>query len=1174
MKQHYALTQPRRVLALVAGLWLLLATAARAQAPANDDPCGAVTLTPQGNLCLTPTVSTNTGATTTVPNGYTNPGNNGQLNGCGQATSPKDVWFKFTTAASGLASFGATLTVSGNAAGLLRLYAAPSCAGPFASIGCSGGTTNNSVAARLITGALTPNTTYYVQVAGYGSTDVQGPFTICLTDGVGAPECRPVSNISITYPAGLQPGQGVISFTPGANNVPPYTVTIAGNGLAPRYFNTTTSSVTVDGLVAGGSQTATVSSACSFGGSASVGYALNVPARNRSVCDATPLGVNPTCVPTGGNLFNSSSSGRTGCGQSSQVDYKCQWFKFTTAASGPASTQASVTLSSNTGANELQVWSGNPCPGNNLNALTLLGCATHGSPGSGTPVLPLTGLSPATTYYVQVGATRYAGGNAGLFTVCVTAPGGCSTPNLSVGSVTGTSAVVNFSPLFTASPPQGYTLTYQAAGGPLQTLSPAPSAPAATLSGLLPGTTYTVTLVANCDGGGASVPATATFTTAATAPTCAPATNVTIGNITSGTATVSFTPAAGASAYTVSYQAAGSSAQVVLPAPLGSPVALTGLLPNTAYAVLVTAVCAGGSAPTQAVSFTTPALTGAGNDNCATATPLPVGPVCQFTLGTSAGATASTGVPSPGCASATTIYDVWFSLVVPANGIVQVTTAPVTGSPVTDTGLALYGGTCGSLSLLGCNDDYAGGGDFSQLRLTGLTPGATLYARVWRLGGGSTGGSFNLCATTDAPACAPVANVAFSAITTTGGTLSFTAPGGGGSYAITATPANGQPSIFTGTGSPVALTGLQPGTSYTVCVTTGCGGGITSAPVCTTFSTLTSPCPGVTAPVISNPGGTTATLSFTPPAGGASGGYTITLTPLGGGGAGSFTTAASPVTLTGLTPGASYMGSIVSNCGAGSLSAPVIFSFINSPYCTSALGGTCGPVISNVRIAATPLNSSSTCTVLAGPAYASYPAAGTTTADLGTGNRYQLSVTTTASSDIGAWIDFNHDFVFSTSEYFPVGLATTANQPATATLTVPVAAALGPVAMRVRSRAAGSGIGAADPCATFATGETEDYILNLVLGTAVRAGALAAQVTLYPNPATTAVTLVLPASLSRQPLTASFYNSLGQLVRQQPLPARHSGLEARLDLRGLACGVYSVQLPTAAGLVVKRLVVE
>ncbi|MDO7853907.1 T9SS type A sorting domain-containing protein [Hymenobacter convexus] len=144
----------------------------------NDDPTTAITLT-LGTTC-TPTNGTNVNATTTTANGYTNGTNPNAA--CGIAVNPKDVWYKFTTAASGAGSTSATIQVTGNPAGYLRAFSTTGgAAGPFTEIGCASGGTNNTVSAPLALTGLTPNTTYYISVAGYGSGDTQGAFTICIT---------------------------------------------------------------------------------------------------------------------------------------------------------------------------------------------------------------------------------------------------------------------------------------------------------------------------------------------------------------------------------------------------------------------------------------------------------------------------------------------------------------------------------------------------------------------------------------------------------------------------------------------------------------------------------------------------------------------------------------------------------------------------------------------------------------------------------------------------------------------------------------------------------------------------------------------------------------------------------------------------------------------------------
>ena len=129
--------------------------------PTNDDPCGAVAL---GSA---PTTGSTVGASTSAQNGISLPT-------CSGAQLPKDVWFSFTPTTTTL-----PLTITGTAAGTVRVFSSPSCsAGPFALVFCQAAPGNNqNVGAVTVTG-LTPGTRYYLAVSGYGSADVAGSFTI------------------------------------------------------------------------------------------------------------------------------------------------------------------------------------------------------------------------------------------------------------------------------------------------------------------------------------------------------------------------------------------------------------------------------------------------------------------------------------------------------------------------------------------------------------------------------------------------------------------------------------------------------------------------------------------------------------------------------------------------------------------------------------------------------------------------------------------------------------------------------------------------------------------------------------------------------------------------------------------------------------------------------------
>jgi hypothetical protein len=177
-----------------------------------------------------------------------------------------------------------------------------------------------------------------------------------------------------------------------------------------------------------------------------------------------------------------------------------------------------------------------------------------------------------------------------------------------------------------------------------------------------------------------------------------------------------------------------------------SPYLVTGLLPFTEYEFYVRANCANGISDwSEATLFTTLPLA-VPNDECSNATPLIPGGTFEehAVVATNVGATKSVGAPNPTCAVFGFGGDVWFSTVVPADGNITIETQADPGSPVLDTGLTVFSGDCAALTSLGCSDD-TGTTSFSRLALTGLTPGATIYARVWEYAN-DTYGTFQVSA--------------------------------------------------------------------------------------------------------------------------------------------------------------------------------------------------------------------------------------------------------------------------------------------------------------------------------------------------------------------------------------------------------------------------------------------
>ena len=133
------------------------------------------------------------------------------------------------------------------------------------------------------------------------------------------------------------------------------------------------------------------------------------------------------------------------------------------------------------------------------------------------------------------------------------------------------------------------------------------------------------------------------------------------------------------------------------------------------------------------------------NDNPCSAIPVSVGAngVCTPATASNVGATATSGLTTPSCTFGYSGGDVWYSVVVPASGNITFATDYAAPATITDNGIAVYSGACGSLTEIGCDDD-GGNGFMASLPMSGLTPGTTLYVRTWDYGNDEFG-TFNLC---------------------------------------------------------------------------------------------------------------------------------------------------------------------------------------------------------------------------------------------------------------------------------------------------------------------------------------------------------------------------------------------------------------------------------------------
>jgi gliding motility-associated-like protein len=196
-----------------------------------------------------------------------------------------------------------------------------------------------------------------------------------------------------------------------------------------------------------------------------------------------------------------------------------------------------------------------------------------------------------------------------------------------------------------------------------------------------------------------------------------------------------------------------------------------------------------------------------GNSDPCSAYLLPsVSPSCNFLTYTNAGSPGS-AVPTPSNCGGSSPFqggyaggDVWFEVIVPPSGELDIHTQSV---DFTDGAMALYSGPCASPTLLECDDDGEPGDGIlmPHIYYTGLTPGASMFIRVWEYGNNNNG-DFGICVSTpDNDDCANAQQI-----------CDLNGYGGVTSSAYTID----QPSNMCGIGDPLAPTpGCVFGTGYT-----------------------------------------------------------------------------------------------------------------------------------------------------------------------------------------------------------------------------------------------------------------------------------------------------------------------------------------------------------------------
>ncbi|RYE23067.1 MAG: T9SS type A sorting domain-containing protein [Sphingobacteriales bacterium] len=233
-----------------------------------------------------------------------------------------------------------------------------------------------------------------------------------------------------------------------------------------------------------------------------------------------------------------------------------------------------------------------------------------------------------------------------------------------------------------------------------------------------------------------------------------------------------------------------------------------------------------------------------------------------------------------------------------------------------------------------------------------------------------------------------------------------------------------------------------------------------------------------------------------------------------------------------------------------------------SPYCPGGFDDDNGNFtvphsIQEVKISS--LDNTSSSTAAPGKHYTYYN--NIAAPELAVGYGYDLSVTFDYPSTvhyINAYIDFNHDNDFDDQGEMVLEQTVhgTRTNPAEALVNVPGDAVLGTTRMRVmifeddKYMMSGGLHGFACSNDTLDWGETEDYDLNLVIGaTSVKGIAAAKTISVYPNPASSTVTVGIDLS-----------NAQVQVTDMRGVVAKVSRNGNQLDVSSLATGMYVLRI--------------
>ncbi|WP_395048442.1 GEVED domain-containing protein, partial [Flavobacterium sp.] len=260
------------------------------------------------------------------------------------------------------------------------------------------------------------------------------------------------------------------------------------------------------------------------------------------------------------------------------------------------------------------------------------------------------------------------------------------------------------------------------------------------------------------------------------------------------------------------------------------------------------------------------------------------------------------------------------------------------------------------------------------------------------------------------------------------------------------------------------------------------------------------------------------------------------------------TTASASFAVSGLSASTAYTFSVKAKDAVGNISASsnaVNVTTLTATYCASTGTSVASESIGKVVFGS--INNTST----GGTGYVNFTAISTNATR---GTAYTITITPTWSGakrfeGYAVWIDYNGDGDFADAGELAFSTGTTKTTPVSGTFTIPATATLGATRMRVSMKYN------AIPtmCETFASGQVEDYTVNIVSSVAKIAnvsGKAITEIKLYPNPTTS----ILNVSSVSENATFKVYNMLGQSIMNGKLS---NGL---IDVSNISSGIYLLEV--------------